>query len=73
MRTDRPFTVCWSLPRGGSAPGGSPCVCVCVGGWFQPGGLPAGGALPALPETPPVDRITDACKNITLAQLRCDR
>ena len=27
----------------------------------------------ALRQTPPVDRITDACKNITLAQLRCGR
>ena len=24
-------------------------------------------------DTPPVNRITDACKNITLAQLRCGR
>ena len=27
----------------------------------------------ALRQTPPLDRITDACKNITLPQLRCGR
>ena len=30
-------------------------------------------ALRQKPPPPPVDRITDACKNITLAQLRCSR
>ena len=39
-----------------SLPGGSPCQ----------GGLLAGGGF-SLPETPPVDRITDTSKNITLA------
>ena len=28
---------------------------------------------PPHPRTPPVDRITDACENITLPQLRCGR
>ena len=34
-----------------------------------------GGGIPACTEadTLPVDRITDTCKNITLAQLRCGR
>ena len=32
------------------------------------------GADPPGPDTPPpVDRITDACENITLPQLRCGR
>ena len=75
MRTGRALTVCGRLllPGGGSAPGG--------GGWSggvsDPGGvlLPGGGGIPACTEADtlptPVDRITDACKNITLAQLRC--
>ena len=61
---------------GGSlVPGGS--------AWSR-GGLPgsgggsawSGGGLAsqhALRQIPPMDRITDACKNITLAQLRCGR
>ena len=61
------------LARGVSLPGGGP---PCWGGLLArgspcQGGLPAGGGLPArgvsLPETPPVDRITDTSKNITLA------
>ena len=63
--------------------------CVCSGGCLLLGGcLLWGGVcswgvsapwgvcgIPACTEadTPPVDRITDACKNITLAQLRCGR
>ena len=35
-------------------------------------GVPGPGGLPGL-VLPPVDRITDACKNITLPQLRCGR
>ena len=61
MRTDRSLTVCRSL-----FPGGSP--------WSQ-GGLWSGGGLPgprgvsqhALRQTPPVNRMTDTSKNITLA------
>ena len=45
-----------SLPGGSSLPRGSPC----------PGGPPYPGGSPC-PETPPVNRITDTCKNITLA------
>ena len=67
------------LPGGVCVSGPGGCVCVWSGGVFLPGGcvsglegLPAGGEF-SLPETPPVDRITDACKNITLAQLRCGR
>ena len=40
------------------------------------GGSAPGGVIPACTEadTPsPGDRITDACKNITLAKLRCGR
>ena len=45
------------------------------GGVSAPRGVPGrGGGIPACTEqTPPVDRITDACKNITLPQLRCGR
>ena len=69
-------------PGGGSlVPGG---VCLVGGGLPGRGGgcslVPGGGlwsrgvsAQHALRQTPPVDRITDACKNITLAQLRCGR
>ena len=49
-----------SVPREGSAPGGM------GGGWVV--------SQHALRQTPPpVDRITDACKNITLPQLHCGR
>ena len=51
----------FSLPRGFSLPGGSPCP----GGFSLPGGSPCWGS--SLPEIPPVDRITDTSKNITLA------
>ena len=46
-----------------------------LGGCLLRGGyLLLGGGIPSCTEAdPPVDRITDACKNITLAQLRCSR
>ena len=56
--------------------GGSPCQGVSAWSWGGclpgPGGvLPAGGCLPGpggvLRSPPPVDRITDTCKSITLA------
>ena len=51
----------WSrgvLHAGGvSGPGGSPCQ----GGCLVPGGF-------SLPDPPPVNRMTDRCKNITLAK-----
>ena len=63
-----------SASRGGSGPGGGG---VSGPGGSAPGGvcLVRGGGIPACTEAepPPVDRITDACKNITLAQLRCGR
>ena len=70
-----------SAPWGVSAPGGSGPrgVALLGGGVSAPGGLCSGGGgggIPACTEAhtpPPVDRITDACKNITLAQLRCGR
>ena len=41
------------------------------GAYLVPG---AGGGIPACTEVdPPVDRITDACENITLPQLGCGR
>ena len=57
---------------GGSTPGGG-------GAWSgrsAPGGGGAwsGGGIPACTEAdPPVNRITHACENITLPQLRCGR
>ena len=42
------------------------------GGCLPKGCLPGGGCLPNTP-SPPVDRVTDACENITLPQLRCGR
>ena len=58
MRTGRSLTVCWSLLSGGGG-----CL------------LPGGGVYPSMhwSRHPPVNRITDACKNVTLAQLRCGR
>ena len=68
---------------GVSGPGG-----VCSGGVSGPGGSALEGCLlwgvsgpggavwvsqHALRQTPPVNRMTDACQNITLAQLRCGR
>ena len=60
------------LLRGGvSAPGGvcSRGVCLFPGGCLLPGRSARGGGIPACTEadTPPVNRITDRCKNITLA------
>ena len=60
---------------------GLPCLgeVYLVGGgtWSQgvhlvPGGEPGPGGVPGQ-VFPPVDRITDTCKNITLPQLRCER
>ena len=67
MRTGRSLTVCCSLLPGG---GGGECLLrgegVCSGGCAWSGGvLPARGGSPC-PETPPVNRITHTCKNITL-------
>ena len=50
-----------TVEGGGSAEG-----IVCPGGC-----LPGGGWCVADP--PPMDRMTDTCKNITLPQLRCGR
>ena len=67
---------------GGSAPGGGVCSggClvpgdVCSRGCVVPGGCLLRGGIPACTEadTSAVNRMTDACKNITLAQLRCGR
>ena len=77
MRTGRSLTICRSLlPRGACFPGG----CLLLGGVCSQGGyllprgsasqgglLPAGG-IPACTEAdPPINRITDTSKNITLA------
>ena len=60
--------------RGGLLLGGSSSWGVGVYSWgvSPPGGYARGVVSQhALRQTPPVDRITDACKNITLPQLRC--
>ena len=64
------------LPRGGVCP----AVCPgggCPGGVCPWGGLPRGVSTQCLLgdvcQTPPVNRITDRCKNITLPQRRCGR
>ena len=52
---------------GGGEPGPGGCT------WSQ-GGVPGPrGGVPGQVLPHPVDRITDACKNITLPQLRCGR
>ena len=67
------------LARGSALPGGGFLV---RGGGLpcQRGGLPCRGgggvgwvSQHALRQTPPVNRITHTCKNITLPQLRCGR
>ena len=76
MRTGRSLTVCCSvLPRGVSARSQGGFSLVPGGGCLVPGGvlLGPGGVLPGLggsletPTPPPINRITDTCKNITLA------
>ena len=67
MRTGRSLTVCWGrvcLVPGGFLPAGGVCL---VPGGVSPcrGGLPGPGGVCL--ETPPVNRITHTCKNITLA------
>ena len=69
MRTGRSLTVCCSVLPGGGLPGPEGGVLLGPGGvLLGPGGGSAwsrGGS----PETPPVNRITDTCKNITLATI----
>ena len=74
MRTARSLTVSpgmhcvWGAASRGMPGRGVPClrgVEVWSGGW---------GGIPACTEAdPPVNRITHACENITLPQLRCWR
>ena len=63
------------LPRGVSALGGPAQGVLALGGVCS-GGV-CGGCLPRRgvchTPHPPVDRMTDACENITLPQLRCRR
>ena len=57
-----------SVPRGCLLSGGSaPGECLLPGG-LLPGGVCSGECLP-----PPMNRMTDRCKNITLPQLHCGR
>ena len=66
----------WSPGGGVLGPGGACSQGGCLPGpgvsAWSGGGLASQHALRQTP-SPPVDRITDACKNITLAQLRCGR
>ena len=58
------------------APGGVPGLDgAWSGGAWPRGCLVWGGSIPACTEAdpPPVNRITHACENITLPQLRCER
>ena len=70
-----------ALGRGGVCPGGGG---VCPGGWCLPrgvvsargGGRICSGVYSSMhwgKHPPPVNRMTDRCKNITLPQLRCVR
>ena len=72
----------WSqgwVPGLGDAWSGAGClvigsICSQGGAWSQGGYLLLGWCIPACNGTdPPVNRITDTCKNITLPQLRCGR
>ena len=89
MHTARSLTVSPSMlcPWGVPGPRGGACL-VLGGAWSGGGAWSQGGCLPgprmvpgpgrvvsqhALRQTPPVNRITDACENITLPQLRCGR
>ena len=58
-------------PRGVSAPEGREEGCLVWGGVCSQGGDWSGDGIPACTEadSPPVNRITDTCKNITLPQL----
>ena len=78
MRTGRSLTACCSLLPGGVLPGLGG-VCLVPGGFSRPGGggLPgrggsawSGGMVSqhALRQTPPVNRMTNRLKNITLAR-----
>ena len=65
----------WGVCSGGGVPGQGGCLLwgVCLVRGVSALG---GSGIPACTEAdtlPPPDRITDACKNITLAQLRCGR
>ena len=74
MRTACALTVSHSMLAGGGGvcsrgwvPGPGGCL---LGGVSGPGGVCSGGGGVV---NPSVNRITDACKNITLLQLRCGR
>ena len=71
----------WCLPRGCLPEGECLPRGFCRGclpeGWCLPGGgvSALGWCIPACTQadTPSVDRMTDACENITLPQVRCQR
>ena len=62
------------LPRGVCLPWGSlPKRGVCLGGLPKGVSVQLMSTQGCLPDTPPRDRMTDKCKNITLSQLRSGR
>ena len=82
MRTTRTLTVSPSMLCAGAGWGLGVCLvrrgvcawsgggCLILGGVCSQGGVVSQHALR---QTPPVNRITHACENITLPQLRCGR
>ena len=73
MHSSRMRTVrCSSRLLWGVCPGGVSAQGVSTQGVSDWGGMSARGCLPDTPP-PPVDRMADACENITLPQLRCGR
>ena len=80
MCTGRSFNrMPQSASRGGGGAWAGGCLvrggCLVGGGLLRGGLLGGGGVIPACTEadTPPPCGQTDACKNITFAQLRCGR
>ena len=78
MRTARllPISPSMHCTEGHLAPGGGVCyrggACLWSGGYLP---LVLEGCIPAYngADPPPVNRVTDTCKNITLPQLHCRR
>ena len=80
MRTARLLAVSRSIPcifGGGSASGPGVCIGGPALGGLHPGGSASGGLNPGVvcihggvQTPPPVNRMTDRCKNITFPQLR---
>ena len=59
------------IPAVGYVP--SAAVAICAQGGVYPRGVCLGGCVCQIPPPPPVDRMRDRCKNITLPELCCGR